>query len=301
MDTYGDMVTLLLTFFVMLYSMSSLDAQKWEIFVRSIYPDGSGEQQIEINGTIDPDGEINGTQGEEPKTDEEKEPDINTLYLTIAELLSSNSVDGVTVSRGNGYTFVSFDDNVFFNGNESVLTKSGKEVLALFCDAIAPVEDEIAKINIMAHTAQGDPNKPNTPRTDRMLSAMRGSEVCIFIQERGAAAPEKLVNISYGQFRPIASNDTSEGRAKNRRVEILLVDEGAQERSLAEYFEEYKSGVNEATTVVSGEQSETETESKKAGFTETEDAMPEIQASMMQTSADAQDEAAGEGSATIYE
>ncbi len=36
MDTYGDMVTLLLTFFIMLYSMSNLDAQKWSIFVKSI-------------------------------------------------------------------------------------------------------------------------------------------------------------------------------------------------------------------------------------------------------------------------
>ena len=38
MDTYGDMVTLLLTFFVMLYAMSSLDVAKWEVFVRSIFP-----------------------------------------------------------------------------------------------------------------------------------------------------------------------------------------------------------------------------------------------------------------------
>ena len=40
MDTYGDLVTLLLTFFVLLYSMSSVDKQKWDLFVRSIYPDG---------------------------------------------------------------------------------------------------------------------------------------------------------------------------------------------------------------------------------------------------------------------
>ena len=38
MDTYGDMVTLLLCFFVMLYSMSNLDQQKWEVFVKSIFP-----------------------------------------------------------------------------------------------------------------------------------------------------------------------------------------------------------------------------------------------------------------------
>ena len=40
MDTYGDLVTLLLCFFVLLYSMSSVDSQKWDLFVRSIYPDG---------------------------------------------------------------------------------------------------------------------------------------------------------------------------------------------------------------------------------------------------------------------
>ena len=41
MDTYGDMVTLLLCFFVMLYSMSNLDQQKWEIYVKSIFPNSN--------------------------------------------------------------------------------------------------------------------------------------------------------------------------------------------------------------------------------------------------------------------
>ena len=58
-----------------------------------------------------------------------------------------------------------------------------------------------------------------------MLSAMRAAEVCIFIQEKGVIKPEKLVNISYGQFRPVADNSTREGRTKNRRVEILMIDE----------------------------------------------------------------------------
>ncbi len=49
MDTYGDMVTLLLTFFVMLYSMSSLNQQKWEVFVKSIYPNAGDQEQIAIN------------------------------------------------------------------------------------------------------------------------------------------------------------------------------------------------------------------------------------------------------------
>ena len=52
MDTYGDMVTLLLCFFVMLYSMSSLDQQKWEIFVKSIFPNSGETEQIAINQDI---------------------------------------------------------------------------------------------------------------------------------------------------------------------------------------------------------------------------------------------------------
>ena len=67
MDTYGDMVTLLLTFFVMLYSMSSISEQKWEIFVRSIYPDNLKEAQedIDVGGVIDPTAEPEGMKPDE--------------------------------------------------------------------------------------------------------------------------------------------------------------------------------------------------------------------------------------------
>ena len=53
MDTYGDMVTLLLTFFIMLYSMSNLDAQKWSVFVKSIPSiQNQGSENITINSQM---------------------------------------------------------------------------------------------------------------------------------------------------------------------------------------------------------------------------------------------------------
>jgi len=102
----------------------------------------------------------------------------------------------------------------------------------------------------MGHTAQADPERANNPRNDRILSVMRAAEVCLFIQGRGIISPDKLVSIGYGQFHPIADNATSEGRAKNRRVEILLIDEGAEIRNINEYFEEYYSGANADKTIV---------------------------------------------------
>lgn len=273
MDTYGDMVTLLMTFFVMLYSMSSISQQKWEVFVRSIHPEDI-EEQIDVGGELDPTAQLEGAPPSELTTTET--PDLDTLYLLIAASLNNNGVEGATVSRGNGYTFVSFDNNIFFNGDESALTESGKVVLEAFCTAIDPVSEQLGEINVMAHTAQGDPTRLNTPRVDRMLSAMRGSEVCIFIQERDVIEPEKLINISYGQFRPVASNDTSEGRAKNRRVEMLLIDEGVEAQSISEYLDEYNSGANAETTIV--------TDGKPVevtpAFSETEP-MPENMASTM--------------------
>ena len=255
MDTYGDLVTLLMTFFVLLYSMSSIDSAKWDVFVRSIFPNGRpGEksaEQIIINGQAtdkdEPAGEIGDSGAPENTVDPNN---INELYLQIAQALNAAGIDGVEVSRGQDYTFVVFKDKAFFAGDSSVITPQGQETLSIFCDTIAPDANKLSQVNIMGHTAQADPERANNPRNDRILSVMRAAEVCLFIQGRGIISPDKLVSIGYGQFHPIADNATSEGRAKNRRVEILLIDEGAEIRNINEYFEEYYSGANADKTIV---------------------------------------------------
>ena len=257
MDTYGDMVTLLLCFFVMLYSMSTIDQDKLKIFIRSIYPTAS-EESIGINM---PDGE-DGVSGEIKMDPEEITPEeleeiealaVEQLYEQLVEALNVKGVEGVTVSGGDGYTYIAFQDKTFFDGNSSLLTAQGQEVLAVFCDVINPLSDQIGQINVMAHTAQERPDVQNPVHDDRVLAAMRAAEVSTFIQERGVIEPEKLTDISYGQWRPVASNDTPEGRAQNRRVELLLVNEGADPHSLNEYYEEYTSGANaDRTTVTTG-------------------------------------------------
>ena len=255
MDTYGDLVTLLMTFFVLLYSMSSIDSAKWDVFVRSIFPNGRpGEksaEQIIISGQATDKDEPAGERGDSGAPENTVDPNnINELYLQIAQALNAAGIDGVEVSRGQDYTFVVFKDKAFFAGDSSVITPQGQETLSIFCDTIAPDANKLSQVNIMGHTAQADPERANNPRNDRILSVMRAAEVCLFIQGRGIISPDKLVSIGYGQFHPIADNATSEGRAKNRRVEILLIDEGAEIRNINEYFEEYYSGANADKTIV---------------------------------------------------
>lgn len=259
MDTYGDMVTLLLTFFIMLYSMSNLDAQKWTIFVKSIPTMQNQESEnITINSQMSDTPDADST-GQEIAQEDLQTEDINKLYLTIAESLNQAGVKDATVIRGDDYTYISFANNVFFGANSSVLTWEGQEVLYSFAKAIAPAAGGIEQVNIMSHTAKVTDNSqinPQTIRKDRILSAMRSAEVCIYLQQQNVIKPKKLVDISYGEYRPIADNSTEEGRIKNRRIEFLLLDNGAKERNLDEYYKEFKSGEYSNTTVVTVGQSQ---------------------------------------------
>ena len=263
MDTYGDMVTLLLTFFIMLYSMSNLDAQKWSVFVKSIPSiQNQGSENITINSQMSDTPEADSTgqeNGQEGAQEDLQTEDINKLYLTIAESLNQAGVKDATVIRGDDYTYVSFANNVFFGANSSVLTREGQAVLYTFAKAIAPAAGGIEQVNIMSHTAKVTDNSENNPQTvrkDRILSAMRSAEVCIYLQKQNVIKPEKLVDISYGEYRPIADNSTEEGRIKNRRIEFLLLDNQAKERDLDEYYKEFKSGEYSNTTVVTVGQSQ---------------------------------------------
>lgn len=253
MDTYGDLVTLLLTFFVLLYSMSSLDQSKWDLFVKSIYPglvskDGDSGS-ININGQVTKDGKASKGAGDKAAASNAQATtdNLNELYLMIAQKMDQQGVSGVSASRGKNYTFVEFKDKAFFNGDSSVLTDQGKDALSIFCNIIAPEKDKISQVNIMGHTAQAS-RAGDTVRGDRMLAAMRAAEVCIYIEEQNVIEPEKIVSMEYGQFRPVQSNDTEAGRAANRRVEILLIDKGADENDVDKIRDEVNSGKGNAKT-----------------------------------------------------
>lgn len=83
-----------------------------------------------------------------------------------------------------------------------------------------------------------------------MLSSLRSAEVAAYIQLKDIIDPSKLVGISYGQFRPVDTFETQEGRAKNRRVEFLIVDAGADIKSLNDYYDEYHQNIEAGSVTV---------------------------------------------------
>ena len=144
----------------------------------------------------------------------------------------------VDLYKGDGYTFVTFRDNVFFAGDSSVIRDEGKGILDQFASIISSVSDSVKEIQVLGHTTQADPNVPNDPESDRVLSAERAARVTAYIQQRTTVTADRIVSTGYGQWRPIAPFDTEENRAKNRRVEMLITKSDTVTKSLEEYYAE---------------------------------------------------------------
>ena len=127
MDTYGDMVTLLLCFFVLLYSISTVDQNKWILLVQSFNKDALVNVDDQPLG---PKGEDSDQGGDDMPTTLPEEIDqvMEELYDFLA--LFANSSDSVNISTtGDGRIFISFQDAVFFDGDKSVLRPEGKAAL----------------------------------------------------------------------------------------------------------------------------------------------------------------------------
>lgn len=268
MDTYGDMVTLLLCFFVLLYSISTIDQQKWRLVVESFNPSAvQSVDQVVINADVS-DQETDALEGNLPPEMEKQDMEFEDLYLMLKRAVEERGIqNSVELSKGDGFTFISFRDQVFFDGDSSILRDEGKLILDDFAEALRVTNRSISQIEVLGHTSQASPNRPSNIRNDRMLSAQRSAEVIIYLQSKDAVEPEKLVGLSYGQYRPIDTFDTEEGRARNRRVEILIMKTNSQERSLEEYYEqvydrEFEStaesvGTSEMTSATEAEGTET--------------------------------------------
>ncbi len=230
MDTYGDLVTLLLCFFVLLYSISSLDQAKWIMIVKSFNPDAKEVSQIADDPDLLAADDVPGAIDAEAFDD---------LFESLTKAVEEADLTSeVELFKGDGYTFITFHDNVFFDGDSSIIKDEGTEILAQFASIMSGVDSSIKEIRVLGHTTQADPSVPNNPENDRLLSSERAARVVAFIQQRTTVSPDKLVSEGYGQFRPIAPFDTAENRAKNRRVELLITKSDAVEHSLEEYYQQ---------------------------------------------------------------
>lgn len=241
MDTYGDMVTLLLTFFIMLFSMSSVNEEKFAMLVKAF----TSKDPETINLILDQSGDMEGMEYPENRTDyppqgdnpadatlEELQEMIPQDFDELFEYLESyvekadlkDSVE--VVDAGDGCVFIRFQDNIFFSPNSASLRTTAAPLLDFLGNCLKGVEEQVMTVNINGHTA--DPKGYTQDISDWQLSSERASNVATYFETRSNFDPKKLLPIGYGKNYPIASNDTSEGMQQNRRVDMVILSNNTE-------------------------------------------------------------------------
>lgn len=242
LTTYSDLVTLLLTFFVMLFSMANVDKAKFEAIAlsfQSAFLNVNAEQSITSNKgkqlisiTQHTDSLIPG----ESRKNEETEKVLSTITsisnkklqeLNIKKLENVkneiekaiekyNLKDNVTIIDQKQTLILRFDSVMLFDLGSADIKESSQSVLKELGAMFKELDNYIT---IKGHTDDLPINTALFP-SNWELSTKRATNVVTFLIENCELAPNKLTAAGKGEFEPIMPNDTKEHRQKNRRIDI---------------------------------------------------------------------------------
>lgn len=242
LNTYADMITLVLVFFILLYSMSSIDQEKFTMLVKAFTADPETIDKIRLLESENqedagkPDAEQGGIEGDQIGQEEEVIQNLDELYKYLKEYVEKNGLeDSVQVEKGKDLVYVRFMSTLFFEADRAVLKQGGKGILDFVGKALGQVEPHIKFIRIDGHTAEAPPGTSTVD--DRILSTDRANSVLKYLESNYIDEPAKLMAVGYGMYRPISPNDTEANRAKNRRVEILIAKSDALQDELDKIYD----------------------------------------------------------------
>jgi chemotaxis protein MotB len=157
------------------------------------------------------------------KAREEQVQKVSSTYESLLEKMKSEISKGqVTISELKGKLTVNMVDSILFDSGKAEVKKGGLEILGKVISILKDVNDK--SIRIEGHTDDVPISRALARRypTNWELSAARAINVARHLQEQGID-PGQLSAVAYGEWKPVATNDTAEGKAKNRRIEIILV------------------------------------------------------------------------------
>ncbi|HJV93425.1 MAG TPA: flagellar motor protein MotD [Azonexus sp.] len=224
--SYADFITLLFAFFVVMYAISSVNEGKYKVLSNSL-------SNAFTNTTAQPGGQPIATiQGAPPipprpiakpdKLPDQKKVEQRKKMKNIASeimdalqpLVAQGKVRLLETSRG---VTIEINDSILFQPGQAKLQAASINAMLAIAQVLAASD---FPITIEGHTDNIPIATPQFP-SNWELSAMRATTVLRLFNDGGVGA-ERLTAIGYGETRPVETNTTVEGRARNRRVSILI-------------------------------------------------------------------------------
>ena len=233
MNTFADLMNLLLCFFVLLFSMSTVDAEKFEKMVASfqntfsILPNGgssigdgtlisSGVSQLEMLDSYYKDEENDVVEEYKEQALEESEKMSEQLEDAIARY---GIQDQVEVDFNAQYVMLNMNGALLFDSGHAEIRSEAYPLIDKLGKLIEPYQDNIIEVeghtdNVPIHSAKYEDND--------VLSFYRARAVTDYLRDITTVEPAHLKASGRGEYVPVADNTTQEGRSRNRRVIIKI-------------------------------------------------------------------------------
>lgn len=221
LNTYADMVTLMMCFFVMLYDPSEAAAAQIAAMTIEITGDPAGGGMSLSAGHL---SDLGNTVNSLPSMDRGKSLGlaVKRAVSVFAPDIKSNKITLTSDERGLVITLAA--DSFFESGSAVLKLEETRESLLRIGQFLSSEEFGNRRFRIEGHTDSGDTNPAQWP-SNWELSAARSINVLHYLTDFGAVE-QRFSVAGYADTRPFYSNDTAEGRAYNRRVDIIILDEG---------------------------------------------------------------------------
>lgn len=234
MTTFADMVTLILVFFIMLFSMSVIDAQKFQEVIESFqnrhvfeyftsviefeHPDTGDSNDLELEGS----GESDADDGE-----------LDELLREAEQFLYDNELsEYISATRDDRGVVLVLQEQLLFDTGEAYILDEARPFLNKVGELLHNIPN---MVKVEGHTDNRPISTFRYP-SNWELSGARAGSVIRYLVENHHLDPDRFIATGYGETRPIAPNDTPENLRKNRRVVIVITDP-AFENQLDEFSE----------------------------------------------------------------
>lgn len=222
MLTYLDMITLLLVLFIVMYTMSSIDAQKFKALSQAFGTVLDGGSEFDYDGIPTPAAitsegavvDLNAVTLPEEAFDE--------VYKKIKNHIEENGLAGeVSIENGKDYVLIRITEDVLFYPDKAVLRGEAYPVIDAIAKTLAQANSYIEHIKIDGHTADVG-IESDSSFFSWELSTQRALVVLEYLVKESSLDQSKMSLEAFAHYKPVADNGSETGKAKNRRVEFYI-------------------------------------------------------------------------------